>query len=151
MLANVNATTVAGRELEQMKPEFVPFSARTRMSGVSLDSIGVRTHVFRKRGGMHRRSVTASDPQNSVQTNRMLSATHNVSSGTERNLVSVRALNSEEFLRFCCHTFARFSNAPSSCRLHTTGQSHAESPSERMVRLAPTKSVGAIAEIRATG
>jgi K+-transporting ATPase ATPase B chain len=31
-----------GRELEQMKPEFVPFSARTRMSGVSLDGHEVR-------------------------------------------------------------------------------------------------------------
>ena len=31
-----------GRELEQMKPEFVPFSARTRMSGVSLDGHEIR-------------------------------------------------------------------------------------------------------------
>ena len=31
-----------GRELEQMKPHFVPFSARTRMSGVSLDGHEIR-------------------------------------------------------------------------------------------------------------
>ncbi len=31
-----------GRELEQIKPHFVPFSARTRMSGVSLDGQEIR-------------------------------------------------------------------------------------------------------------
>ncbi len=31
-----------GRDLEQIKPHFVPFSARTRMSGVSLDGHEIR-------------------------------------------------------------------------------------------------------------
>jgi potassium-transporting ATPase ATP-binding subunit len=31
-----------GRELEQIKPHFVPFSARSRMSGVTLDGVEIR-------------------------------------------------------------------------------------------------------------
>jgi K+-transporting ATPase ATPase B chain len=31
-----------GRDLEQIKPHFVPFSARTRMSGVTLDGVEIR-------------------------------------------------------------------------------------------------------------
>jgi K+-transporting ATPase ATPase B chain len=31
-----------GRDLEQIQPHFVPFSARTRMSGVSLDGVEIR-------------------------------------------------------------------------------------------------------------
>ena len=37
-----NQFGLRGRDLEQMKPEFVPFSARTRMSGVSLDGHEIR-------------------------------------------------------------------------------------------------------------
>lgn len=47
-----------GRDLEQIKPHFVPFSARTRMSGVTIDGLEIRkgaaeaveTHV-RRLGG----------------------------------------------------------------------------------------------------
>ena len=54
-----NRFGLRGRELEQIKPHFVPFSARTRMSGVSVDGHEIRkgaaeaveTHV-RGLGGM---------------------------------------------------------------------------------------------------
>jgi K+-transporting ATPase ATPase B chain len=37
-----NQFGLRGRQLEQIKPHFVPFSARTRMSGVTLDGIEIR-------------------------------------------------------------------------------------------------------------
>jgi K+-transporting ATPase ATPase B chain len=53
-----NRFGLRGRDMEQIKPHFVPFSARTRMSGVNLDgheifkgaAEAVETHV-RSRGG----------------------------------------------------------------------------------------------------
>jgi K+-transporting ATPase ATPase B chain len=56
-----------GRDLEQIKPHFVPFSARTRMSGVNLDgqeiykgaAEAVETHV-RRLGGFLPETVHAS-------------------------------------------------------------------------------------------
>ncbi len=61
-----NRFGLRGRDLEQIKPHFVPFSARTRMSGVSLDGHEIRkgaadsveTHV-RGLGGFLPDSVRA--------------------------------------------------------------------------------------------